>query len=60
MLLRRAVDLHSALRLGIRIGLDEIGADEFASIQIIEEVRRTLDPELLRPDDGQADKRHCW
>jgi len=45
MLLRRAVDLQSALRMGIRIGLGEIRADEFAAMLILEEERDRLNRE---------------
>ena len=40
MLLRRALDLQCALRLGIRIGLDEIRADELAALAVLQEQRR--------------------
>jgi hypothetical protein len=35
-LLRRALDLRSALKMGVRISLDEIRADEFAAILALE------------------------
>jgi hypothetical protein len=44
-LLRRALDLRAALKLGFRIGLDEIRADEFQALVAIEEERDTLDRE---------------
>jgi hypothetical protein len=37
MLLRRAIELRAALKLGLQIGLDEVQADEFAAIQVLEE-----------------------
>lgn len=37
LLIRRAVDLRAALKLGMRIGLHEIGADEFSTILILDE-----------------------
>lgn len=43
MLLRRALELKSALRLGVRIELDEIRADEFAAVLIVEEERDRSD-----------------
>jgi hypothetical protein len=36
-LLRRALDLRAALKMGVRIGLDEIRAYEFAAILALEE-----------------------
>jgi hypothetical protein len=36
-LLRRALDLRAALKLGVRVSLDEIPADEFAAILVLEE-----------------------
>jgi hypothetical protein len=39
LLIRRAIDLRSALKLGVRIGLDEIRADEFFAMLILEEER---------------------
>ncbi len=43
--LRRAIDLQMALKLGFRIGLDEIRADEFAALFILGEERDRLDRE---------------
>ena len=37
LLLRRALDLRAALKLGIRIGPDEIRADEFQALVVLEE-----------------------
>jgi hypothetical protein len=45
LLLRRALDLRAALKIGIRIGLDEIQADEFRAMLTVEEERETLDRE---------------
>ena len=36
-LLRRALDLRAALKLGIKLSLDEIAADEFHAMLIVEE-----------------------
>lgn len=36
-MLRRALDLRAALRLGIRIAFDEIRADEFQALVVLEE-----------------------
>jgi hypothetical protein len=45
MLLHRAIDLQAALKMGFRIGLDEIRADEFRAMLTVEEERETLDRE---------------
>lgn len=37
MLLRRAVDLRGALKLGVRIGLEEIRADELSAMMLLDE-----------------------
>jgi len=47
LLLRRALDLRAALRLGIRIGLDDIRADEFQALVVLEEEQEKLDRERL-------------
>jgi hypothetical protein len=47
LLLRRALDLRAALKLGVRIGLDEIRADEFRALGILEEEREALDREQM-------------
>jgi hypothetical protein len=47
MLLRRAIDLRAALKLGVQIGLDEIRADEFHTMLILEEERDLLDQERM-------------
>jgi hypothetical protein len=46
-LLRRAVDLRAALKMGLRIGLDEIRADEFHALGVLEEERDKLEREKL-------------
>ncbi len=46
-MLRRALDLRAALKLGVRIGLDEIQADEFRALVAIEEERDALDREQM-------------
>jgi hypothetical protein len=46
-LLRRALDLRAALKLGFRIGLDEIRADEFQALVATEEERDALDREQM-------------
>lgn len=38
-LLRRALDLRAALRLGVYLSLDDIAADEFYTMQKIEEAQ---------------------
>jgi hypothetical protein len=55
LLLRRALDLRAALKLGVRIGLDEIRADEFMAVLIIEDEREQFDRENL-PGDGSTDR----
>ena len=47
-LLRRALDLRAALKLGVRIGLDEIRADEFYGLLILEEEQAQLDRDRIR------------
>jgi len=47
LLLRRALDLRAALKLGVRINLDEISADEFRAMVILEEEQEKLDRERL-------------
>lgn len=47
-LLRRTLDLRSALAMGIRIGLDEIDADEFFAMQVVEQERDTYDRERAK------------
>jgi hypothetical protein len=39
VLIRRALDMRAALKLGIRVSLEEIRADEFMAMQILEEER---------------------
>lgn len=43
LLIRRAMDMCVALKMGIRIGLDEIQADEFNAMLIIVEERELLE-----------------
>ena len=50
-LIRRALDLRAALDLGIRIGLDEIRADEFSAMLIIAEEKDLLELERLHVAD---------
>ena len=45
LLIRRALDLMSALKLAVHIGLDEIRADEFSAMLIIAEERDLLERE---------------
>jgi hypothetical protein len=46
-LLRRALDLRAALKLGVQIGLDEIWADEMRALIMLEEEQERLDREKL-------------
>ena len=48
LLIRRALDLMGALKLGVHIGLDEIRADEFYAMLIIAEERDLLERERQR------------
>jgi hypothetical protein len=45
LVLRRALDLMGALKLGVHIGLDEIRGDEFFAMLIIAEERDLLERE---------------
>jgi hypothetical protein len=45
LLIRRALDLMGALKLGVYIGLDDIRADEFSAMLIIAEERDLLERE---------------
>jgi hypothetical protein len=45
LVIRRALDLMCALKLGVRISIDEIRADELAAMLIIAEERELLDRE---------------
>lgn len=47
LLIRRALDLMGALKLGIRLGLDEIRADEFSAMLIVAEERDLLERDRL-------------
>jgi hypothetical protein len=47
LLLRRALDLWAALKLGFRISLDEIRADEFRALMVLEEEQERFDRERL-------------
>lgn len=47
VLIRRAIDMRAALKLGIRITLEDIPADEFIAMQILEEERDRHEREQL-------------
>jgi len=49
LLIRRALDLRAALKLGIHLGLDDIRADEFYAMLTLEDERDKLDREQLNP-----------
>jgi hypothetical protein len=49
LLLRQAIDIRTALKLGISIGLEDIRADEFRALVVLEEVRDRLDREQMNP-----------
>ena len=48
-LLRRAIDLRAALRLGVSLSLDDINADEFFAMLVIEEEQDRLEREQFQP-----------
>jgi hypothetical protein len=47
MLLRRALDLQAALKLGVRIGLDKIRADELQAMLMIDDERDKCERERV-------------
>jgi hypothetical protein len=53
LLLRRALDLRAALKVGVPIGLDEIRADEFRVLMVLEDEREALDREQLNQHGRQ-------
>ena len=46
-LLRRALDLRAALKLGVSLSLDEIAADEFFAMLAIEEAQDQFEKERV-------------
>ena len=54
LVLRRALDLMGALKLGVHVDLGEIRADEFAAMLIIVEERDLLEREKLPGGRGQT------
>ena len=48
LLIRRALDLRAALKLGIHLCLDDIRADEFYAMLILEDEREKLDREHMQ------------
>jgi len=50
LLLKRALDLRAALKLGFRVGLDEVPADEFYALTLLED-------EQARYEEEQAAQR---
>ncbi len=47
LLIRRALDILAALNLGLHIGLDDIRADEFYAMLILDDERDQLERERL-------------
>jgi len=47
LLIRRALDLRAALNLGIHIGLDDVRADEFYAMVILDDERNQLERERV-------------
>ena len=52
LLIRRALDLRAALNLGIHITLDEVRADEFYTMLILDDERDQLDRERVSAGRG--------
>jgi hypothetical protein len=52
LLIRRALELMGALKLGFSISLEEINADEFQAMMIITEERDALEREKLPGNHG--------
>ena len=46
-LIRRAVDLRAAMKLGVTVCLDEVAGDEFYAMILIEEERERLERETV-------------
>ena len=46
-LLRRALDLRAAIKIGIALGLEEIAADEFYAILAVEEAQDQYEKERI-------------
>ena len=47
LLIRRALDMKCALRMGVHVGLEEIRADEFYAMAVIEDEKDKLDRERM-------------
>ena len=52
LLIRRALDLRAALNMGIHITLDEVRADEFYAMVILDDERDQLDREQITAGRG--------
>jgi len=52
LLIRRALDLRAALKLGLRVGLDEVRADEFYAMLVVEEEHDQMERERLSDQGG--------
>lgn len=48
LLLRRALDMRAALKLGLHVSLDDIKADELYALLVLDEERERLDRERER------------
>ena len=53
LLIRRALDMMAALKLGVTISLEEIRADEFQAMMIIAEERDLLEREKFPGSENQ-------
>jgi hypothetical protein len=51
-LIRRAIDLRAAIKLGVTVRLDEVAADELYTMMLIEEERDLLDRETVSGSTG--------
>jgi hypothetical protein len=50
LLIRRALDLLGAPKLGVRMGLEEIRAEETYAMLILDDERNRFERERLNPD----------
>jgi hypothetical protein len=44
-LLRRALDLRAALKMGIHVGLEDLASDEFQAMVVLEQEQEKLERE---------------
>ena len=53
ILIRRAIELMAALKLGISVGLEEIPADEFSAMTVVQEEQDRWEREKLPGQHAQ-------